>query len=210
MSDWVKVLIGALAGMVAGLVAEPLKQQLTLIVESQRIRSALRQELSLIYLSFCNNSMVKDYEWELKNFEDNLRFVTADKFLYYIDKKPEACYRLQGWSFTKSFFERYLEIRERSLKGLLTPAQTCKEIRFEYFEHTHYGPKGLLLKTVEDSFAKKGYQKLKVEDVVLSRYPRSPPAPRKSLPRTQAGLGPYTDIALRPQIELGPRVRSSR
>ena len=49
MPEWVKIVVSAVVGMIAGIVAEPLKQHLLLKLKKRRIRKALTKELWYVH-----------------------------------------------------------------------------------------------------------------------------------------------------------------
>ncbi len=169
MSDWIKVLIGALAGMVTGLAAEPLKQQLSIVVDSWRIQSALFDELSAIYVTFCSVRKHAD-TWTETDLRDNLKFCSVDRFVYYFEKKREACYRLKGWAWARGFLTQYQDIRENALRDMLSPEKVAHAIKRAFLEHARLGEdEESLLNQVEKHFEKHGIAKLAPEDVPSSR-----------------------------------------
>jgi hypothetical protein len=165
MADWIKVLIGALTGMMVGLIAEPIKQWFAMVIDSRRIKKRLFDDLRLIYMTFCTRHGESN-RWTAKDLVDNLKFCTAEKFTFYNEKKQEACYRLRGWSWIKGFFLGYLEIRSKALVNPSNPDQIINEIKVTFLEHAAFGnDTNSLLNSVERYYEKRGIRKMVPRDV---------------------------------------------
>lgn len=169
MSDWVKVLIGAGAGLIAGLIAEPLKQWLTLLIQSRRIRKVLFRDLCEIYLNFCK-PLSEGNVWDRANFCEILSFQPADKFQYYYDHNRDGCYRIEQWRWIHDFYVTYDKIRTSALENKIAVDESIRRIRKIFVECARYpDPYHSLLTKVELHFEKKGIKRLTSKEIGISQ-----------------------------------------
>lgn len=126
MSDWVKILVSALAGLIAGIlstvIVEPLKSNLTLVLKSRRARKAIHNELLNIYMLFSEKS--GDADFFRKAFEDNLFNI----FDFYFENEREAVFQIPHWQSLQTVYKAMKDTVEKVLAGQVEPTLGAKQI----------------------------------------------------------------------------------
>lgn len=100
MADWLKVLVGTVAGLIVGLLSEPLKAWINAKVKEKTIRDALYTSMADLYGFFAAR-----FDQELR-----ARYPTAfidsnlEIFDHYFSTEKAAFFRLREAPFLKTFF----------------------------------------------------------------------------------------------------------
>ena len=167
MSEWWKATISALAGVLVGLLAEPIRQRLTRYLDARRVREILWRDLSLIYVQFCVPNESGKWGGDVKELQSIIRYVPPDKFEYCYNTKREACYRLKGWMFVEVFYWDYTKIRQDILNNTISAEKSIREIRRAFVTARYSGPDGSLLAQVEEHFERRGIPRLAAEQYTV-------------------------------------------
>jgi len=125
--EWLKIVASTIAGMVAGILAEPWKQQIMIQIKRKRIYKALMNELrsyrgNMLWLRGALDDL-RTAEMDehlrglnLKNLLEMFYDQSREAFNHYYEKEKDALFTVENWgAFVNTY--RYLERnRERVLK----------------------------------------------------------------------------------------------
>jgi hypothetical protein len=127
MSDWIKILISALAGVATGVLLEPLKYAVSLAVNARFARRAIYRELGKSYLIFCIVEPRRPAPDETYT-----RFMVAnlsmDAFDYYYSQKRDSFYKIREWNNLIGLYRRLRNIQKDMNEGRLTATQAAYDI----------------------------------------------------------------------------------
>ncbi len=120
MPEWVKIVVSSVAGMIAGIVAEPLKQHLLLKLKRRRIRKALTKELWYVHnlcldlLDTAKGSPRIAKKTTMIFTFNNLRMKAFEHFYQY---EKEAIFQIDDSESLVSTFEGLDDMRETFVSG---------------------------------------------------------------------------------------------
>jgi hypothetical protein len=129
MSEWLKILITAIAGMFAGLsgglLLEPIKHHIQLRIKTRRIKADVHRELGFLFFTFTlQASNDKDAE-RVKTYFD---LSNNSEFEYYYSHEREAFNRLKDRRDIRAFYTLFQRVRETVLEEKIHPIDAAKMI----------------------------------------------------------------------------------
>jgi hypothetical protein len=110
MADWVKVLISALAGMVAGLIAEPIKGALQEEIKMRRMESSLALEMGYLVASIG----IPREQWPERWWETHL---SIERYEFSCQTQKESLLRSRHYNAIDSFYRQMNRAKEASAKN---------------------------------------------------------------------------------------------
>ncbi len=99
MADWIKVLISALAGMLAGLIAEPIKNALQDEIRMRRMESSLAVEMGYLVGSVG----IDVAHWPERWWETHM---SIERYEYYYSSQRELLFRSRYYNQIDSFYRQ--------------------------------------------------------------------------------------------------------
>jgi hypothetical protein len=95
MSEWVKILASALAGVAAGVLIEPLRHRMELTILARDGHKAIYDELARVYVTV---STIGRTRASTTDTVDLVRSIRLDAFEFYYGQRREAFYQIKDWS----------------------------------------------------------------------------------------------------------------
>jgi hypothetical protein len=123
MSDWLKVLISAIAGMVAGALLEPIKQWISRRIAQFEIVRAIYRELGRTYWIF-------KYEAPEEGNEAAMEQVVTETYDCYFDKKREALHLIPNHVMVLGAFKMLKRLAREHKEGKITAEAAIHEFTF--------------------------------------------------------------------------------
>jgi hypothetical protein len=150
-AEWVKILLSALAGMIAGtasgIMLEPMKFWIQRRYASKRAEKGILSELANIYEFFCVGTEGKSEGILQISFEKDM----SDTFQYYYTNHREACYQIKWKSGIRPIYSFYNTARSKVIQKEITSKQGSKMIQdgFSWCFRTGLLPQAEILGRVE-------------------------------------------------------------
>lgn len=120
--EWLKILVSALVGMFAGLIAEPLRESLSLRIKTLRVERALAVDCLYLHLA------IKTVEQGLAPAANFWKHEMLAGFTYHWEKNREFFYDSLELQTTRLQFQTILKIQQKVEDGNCTSDQGFKEI----------------------------------------------------------------------------------
>lgn len=141
MADWVKILVSAIVGMVAGimssLISEPLKARFVRRSAAKRARKAIYQELGRLYLVFVILSEetfedLKDYRISI------LKELKLDAYEFYYNQQREAFYQIAEWTAIKQVADSLSSMKSKAVTEGTDLDELIADVTFQFMGDFQY------------------------------------------------------------------------
>ena len=116
VSDWLKILLSALAGMVTGVLLEPIRHWIANKIAAHYAKQAIYAELGRIYAA-----RQKDPSWLISHLH-------CEAFDYYYESKRDVIYLIPEYHELISLFNTVHRLRLLHQEGKRTPAEVVKTL----------------------------------------------------------------------------------
>jgi hypothetical protein len=130
LSEWVRLLISAVAGMFAGLTGglllEPLKHRIQLRTKTRRISADVHRELGILFLTFTLQASGNEDSERVKTYFD---LSDDSDFEYYYSREREAFNRLKDRIDIRAFYRLFQRARQTVMEGKINPIEAAQMIR---------------------------------------------------------------------------------
>ena len=125
MAEWLKILISALAGMSAGIAAEPLRHWVVNRLTVNAAREAIYGELGMIdyYLKDCDDS--QQCGWAMANIQTNA-------FDYYYNSRREVLYLLPECNALVAMYARTKHSYDLYCRQITKELTAARDIQFMF------------------------------------------------------------------------------
>lgn len=114
MSEWVKILLSALAGMAAGVFLEPVKHFIQLRIKTRRIERDIYREIGRLYVTL---ELQAEREGDAELVKTYFDILDDSDFEYYYSREREAFNRLSERGDIRPFYRLFERARETVMDG---------------------------------------------------------------------------------------------